>query len=422
MANKTTINKTVIDFIIGMPPITTVTENPIHTVQSNAALMNTMPQATIYPGVPDFTAGIDLFKRVSAFKAGGNDAANSNSINYLPMLESHNYTLDDTIHRNGLRIAYIADNFPTDTFTNEYGENFLQKFTDVASEGAASISQMFGARDIRQVGSKLAEQAKAQGGKVGKLGEMAQKAAGYVSDLGSTLFGATGSRMANMIGSLAAGSRIDFPMVWKTSAFQPSYSMTIRLYNPNPASEQTTKKYIIGPIAALMLLGIPISQDDSTYSWPFLHRVVSPGIYDLDPAYIQNITVIKGGDQQQISYRQRLSIVDVRMDFGSLFSSMLASRGNSSKTRPTLRKYLASMQDEKSVYTLTSSSNSQNDFNAINSNLQETSRNLQGPAVSTSVLDSDPPDTPSDRVSAQIKNVADELEALIPDGFRISTS
>jgi hypothetical protein len=316
-----------------------------------------------------------------------------------------------------LKLAYIADNFPTDTFTNEYGENFLQKFTDVASEGAASIAQMFGARDVRQVGRDIAQRAKDKGGSVGKIGEMAQKAGGYISDLGNTLFGAAGGRMASMVGSLAAGGRIDFPMVWKTSAFQPSYTMTVRLYNPNPANVESTKKYIVGPIAALMLLGIPISQDSSTYSWPFLHRVWSPGIYDLDPAYIQNITIIKGGDQQQISYRQSLSIVDVRIDFGSLFSSMLASREKTSKTRPTLRKYLAGMTDNKEVYSITGGDTSIK----LNSESNRFSRNLQGPTQDTSALDADTPSTPSDRISDRIKDIADALEDLIPDGFRIST-
>ena len=422
MAKKETVNKTKIDFIIGLPPITNITGSSAHTAMSQVALLDTMPQAIIYPGTPSFKAGIDLFKRIPAFRSGSEaDPENPNNYYYLPLLEDHGFTLDTKIHSRGLKVAYIADNFPTDTFTNEYGENFLQKFTDIASEGAASISQMFGARDIREVGSMLAQRAKDKGGAMGTVGDMAQKAGSYIEDLGSTLFGATGSRMASMIGSLAAGSRIDFPMVWKTSSFQPSYTMTVRLYNPNPGNVASTRKYIVGPIAAIMLLGIPISVDSSTYSWPFLHRVRSPGIYDLDPAYIQNITVVKGGDQQQISYRQSLSIVDVRIDFGSLFSSMLASRDTTTKTRPTLRKYLASMEDDsKPVYQLTSVEDT-GSLKSLNSEVGET-RNLQGPEESTSVLDSDPPETPSDRVSQQIKNVANELEALIPDGFKISTS
>jgi hypothetical protein len=120
--------------------------------------------------------------------------------------------------------------------------------------------------------------------------------------------------------------------------------MTIRLYNPNPRSVADTKKYIVGPIVALMLLAVPITQDGSTFSWPFFHRIMSPGIYDLNPGFISNITVIKGGDQQQISQQQHLGIVDVRIDVGSLFSTMVSGKTSlSQKTRPTVKKYMNAM-------------------------------------------------------------------------------
>jgi hypothetical protein len=125
--------------------------------------------------------------------------------------------------------------------------------------------------------------------------------------------------------------------------------MTIRLYNPNPQSDIATDKYIIGPIAALMLLGTPISDDGATYNWPFLHKVRATGIYDLDPAYIGGITIIKGGDQQSIAYNQRLGMVDVRIDFGSLYNTMVASN-SANPARPTLKKYLNVMRGARTIY------------------------------------------------------------------------
>jgi hypothetical protein len=99
-----------------------------------------------------------------------------------------------------------------------------------------------------------------------------------------------------------------------------------------------------------MLLATPLSDDGNTYSWPFIHRIEAPGIYDLDPAYISNITIIKGGDQQQIGQNQALSMVDVRIDFGSLFSSMLATNQPVAKSRPTLKKYLQGMETTKEAF------------------------------------------------------------------------
>ena len=69
-----TFNKlTKMDFIIGMPPITTRTGDPIHTQRSAEALKNMMPVATIYPGIPSFEFGIDLFNRVDTFYDGSHN-------------------------------------------------------------------------------------------------------------------------------------------------------------------------------------------------------------------------------------------------------------------------------------------------------------------------------------------------------------
>jgi hypothetical protein len=232
--------------------------------------------------------------------------------------------------------------------------------------------------------------------------------------------------MGKMIGSLAAGSRIDFPMVWKSSSFQPSYTMTVRLYNPDPTSKSMTKKYIIGPIAAIMLLGIPISEDGSTYSWPYLHRVDSPGIYELDPAYIQNITIIKGGDQQQIAYNQRLGIVDVRIDFGSLFSSMLASNKRTTKTRPTLRKYLRSMENHTNAWTTTGGSLKNkaavSQQKPVEPVIKGPGRNQAAFTQSVSILDAASPEEPPDRVTQAVKDIGNAIIDQIPKGIKISTS
>jgi len=206
--------------------------------------------------------------------------------------------------------------------------------TNLGGETAATIMQMTGSRDLGEATDKFAGMLKGFGG----YGETAGNILEGIKNTASSAIKSKAPGMS-VLSSMAAGCRIDFPMVWKSSGFVPSYTMTVRLYNPNPADPKSTKKYIAGPLAAIMLLGIPLSKDGAAYSWPFIHRISSPGIYDLDPAFISNITVIKGGDQQQIAYNQRMGIVDVRIDFGSLYSSMLAAKGLS-RTRPTLEKYL----------------------------------------------------------------------------------
>ena len=330
--------KTSIDFIPGMPP-----DQPIDDVikgQTNTVMRNSMPIAKIYPGIPSFTEGTSLFKRKDFFST----TDEKSQLSYTKLLADHGFSLKSDIHNNCLTVAYLADSFPSDSFTNEYGENFLQGITDVASTAASSIAQMFGKRTATEALGSITDSLQGHELLSGAI-DAAKSGGGKVKDILSSLPIVGGG--VNAINAMVAGSRLDFPMIWKSSAFQPSYTMTIRLYNPNPGSQASTEKYIAGPLAAIMLLGMPISTDGNTFSWPFIHRISSPGIYDLDPAFISNITVIKGGDQQQIAYTQRLGIVDVRIDFGSLFNSLLVTK-NTGKTRPTLKKYLDTISGKDS--------------------------------------------------------------------------
>jgi len=321
--------------IIGLPPWNLE-------AKTNSMMLNAMPIATIHPSVPAFQEGLDLFILGDAWST------------YKQLLNSHGFDVNSGTKY--IKVAFLADSFPTDTFQNEYGENFLQKMTDVASQGAADISQFLGAKSLSGAFGKVKDSLRSKGVVAKGIAEGMEMGAAAGRDLMGALQTISGgggiARGVNLVDRLAAGARIDFPQVWKTSSFTPSYTMTVRLYNPAPGSDEATNKYIIGPIAALMLLGTPISEDGATYSWPFLHRVKSAGIYDLDPAFIGGITIVKGGDQQSIAYNQRLAMVDVRIDFGSLYNTMVASN-SANPARPTLKKYLNSMKQQKPIFNRT---------------------------------------------------------------------
>lgn len=317
--------------VIGLPPWNLIN-------RTNEIMLSSIPVAEIFPSKPIFTRGLDLFTRGDDFTR------------YQNLLRKVGYSVPDPSAKK-IKVAFIADSFPTDTFQNEYGENFLQKFTDVASEGASSIAQFLGARSASQAIRNLAGNLQG-GGKISKgAGNILSGAASAFGQLkeaiGEVSPGA--KRAINLVDRLATGARIDFPQVWKTSSYQPSYTMTVRLYNPQPQNDEATRRYIVGPIAALMLCGIPISDDGSTYNYPFIHRIKAEGIYDLDPAFISSIAIVKGGDQQNISYNQRLAVVDVRIDFGSLYGTIVAGGSKIRSGRPTFEKYIDVMTNKRPV-------------------------------------------------------------------------
>jgi hypothetical protein len=391
-----------IDFIPGMPPDFSSTEGSgdMANAKTNQVLKDSMPIVHIEPGTPNFKLGADYFVMGRAFKQ------------YHDMLRNHGFELSSSIHNENLTLAYVADNFPTDTFANEYGENFFQSMTNIASEGAASLAQVMGVKSMSGMAGKLPGLVRQGiGGTAGDmLGGGLEKARDMAASIIAPLAGGKGLQLVD---KLMAGGRIDFPMLWKNSTFQPSYTMTIRLYNPNPASEEATEKYIIGPIAAILILGVPISEDTLSYNWPFIHKITSPGIYSLNPGFISNITVVKGGDQQQIAMNQKLALVDVRIDMGSLFNSMLVSRANPG--RPTVLSYIENLKQTKAVQPIS-------DVNGRVSEIDypPETRYLPG-SVSNTGIDEGGEVPISQRVSDRIKSVADSIINQIPGGFKIGT-
>jgi hypothetical protein len=326
---------------IGFPPSTYV---------SDAEIENSMPVLQITPQVPDGPSGPTLFQLV--------DASND----YQKMLGLLGYSVNLP-----LKVAFMADSLPTDSFTNDYTETFLQKMTDVASQGISQLMQMSGAKtfdqgvqNISSAISAIGEQSKGMIGKAfGAAGGAGATMANEIKSLQQSLKSAASSgggdaaflsQAADTMNKMMGGHRIDYPKVWGNSAYSATYSINVKLYNPRPGNSSYTDKYIIGPLAALLCLSIPTSSDGYSYNWPFFHKVEAQGFFVLNPAVITNITVIKGGDQQQLAFTKTLGMVDVRIDFASLYESMvLETSGDDGRTapiigRPTVLSYLKTLK------------------------------------------------------------------------------
>lgn len=326
--------------IFGLPPLENL-------YVSKHVVLETLPIAEITPCSPSFADGMTLFRAKEDWET------------YDKILSNLDYSVSHPI-----KVAFLADGFPTDSFNNEYGENFLQKFTDTASSAFGQMAQMAGEKNASDAVRKMSQEFSEIGGKTGgaigtilsTAGSAGSGAANSFDALKAALnnspsnsFNFLGKSM-NMLDKMLAGQRIDFPQVWSSSSFAPSYTMTIRLYNPVPGNASAISEFIIGPLAALLCLATPLTDDGHTYSWPLLQKVKCKGLFILDPAVITNITVIKGGDNQQIAWNQRLGIVDVRISFASLFNTMVVEKSGASITnRPTVSNYLNVLFEEKSA-------------------------------------------------------------------------
>lgn len=323
--------------IIGLPP------DGSFSVGNNLR-RNTMPIVEITPCIPD--SGKSPINIYSLQPARNAQKAEDN---FDAKLADLGYSVS-----NPIRFAFQADSMPTDSFSNEYGETFLNKIADVASEGIGELMQMTNTSTAMEAARKIGAGLKGMGSIGAAAGGLLETKANQLQEWVNKNKGGMGTTGAaaggvELVSKMLAGQRVDFPMIWKNSAFNPSYSITIKLFNPKPGDLDVTNQYIIGPIALILLLALPQSDESGeTYKWPYFHRIKSSGLFNIKAGAITNVSISKGGDQNTLAWNQRLSQVDIRIDFISLYNSLIVG-GKEDLDRPTLKSYLETLKAEEAL-------------------------------------------------------------------------
>ena len=302
---------------------------------SDFMIENSMPIIEIMPSKPTFVKGLTIF---TAGPAGEE---------YQEKLRGFGYEFPYNLKNIPMKVAFQADSFPSDSFSNDYGESFLAKAADVTSSGLAELKYMFGGRSARDTLGNIAGALKSGGGILSTaVSGMESAAKKFEATMGNMTKGhKTLQGLGRLAEDLLSGQRVDFPQVWKGSAFSPSYDLTVRLYNPNTKNDEYHKRFIVGPLVALLLLGVPVGgKTGKTYDYPYLIKGICDGLFELNPGFISGMSVVKGGDQMSISYNQRPSVIDVRLTMGGLYSVMTDGGGGYN-----LKSYIKRLEGKKSV-------------------------------------------------------------------------
>jgi hypothetical protein len=305
---------------------------PVELYFSNEVFESTIPVMFIVPGEGHFAAGLDLFTFSSLM-----DASYIQSGFREKMKTDFDLAIPPTI--SAIPIAFTPDSIPGIQLSNEYGASFLQNLTEVAAPTLGQIAQITGAgKGVKEfvttlpgmLGGALGETGKKYGE---KFGAMAGAALGHIEDLAAKGIGKAGGTGAErfahsageIVGAMLMGARVDFPKVWLGSSFSGPVSITVRLYNPNQASELSYFTRIINPLKILLALAAPLSSKDNIYTWPYIHQIYCHGLFFWKMAAIIGMNV-QPAPENQMSWNQRPSMVDVRIDFIPLHQIMLNRR------------------------------------------------------------------------------------------------
>lgn len=396
--------------VVGGPP-----ETGTGISQSNDLLRNSRLVLDVYPMKAKLQSGISLFTLEQDWETYKQILADCG---IAPPKNSGNY----------VRIACQADSFPNDTFQNDYGDHFLSNIMDFGANGFTQLAQMGGSRQggldtVNNIGNVFNQLGASDPdsflGKVAtSAGGAAKGAAGWSKDKIAQMKASgntTAASIANSMNLLLGGARIDFPMIWKNSTYNPTFSINVRLYNPHPAKETSTNMWIKAPLGALLALGLPIGlqegDDAFGYSWPLFCKVVCKGVFEIKAGAISSITVTKGGEQGSVSFNQRLGIVDVRIDFINLHNVMIAM-SSKIEERPTLKGYLNNIMDKENITTI-----EKGDSTMIRNITSAVSATQAASGAMQSKIGSDTTSPAPSRAPAANASTAASLATATPPGF-----
>jgi hypothetical protein len=318
--------------ILGMPLIPTESA-------SSSLFYNSLVVAEIIPCKPKFTPGYTLFELENKMKE------------YIEKLSGYNYTMSPS--QRGVLVCFQADNLPSENFSNEFGESFLSSGANVVSQGAQELVQLTGKTNLTEA---LRAGGKATG--TGIIGSALNTAANMAEGLRNGINGMS-SGMGTMVDALLGGARVDFPMVWKNSAYTTNYSFTIKLYNPSPGNDKANDYFIVGPLTALLVLALPQVATDSVthknlnlpmYNYPYFCQIDCKGLFKLEKAIITGVSVNKGVDNSA-AFNQRSGCVEVKIEVVNLYQHLVESN-SSSLAMPTLKTYIDNLRDKEDVLSI----------------------------------------------------------------------
>lgn len=305
-------------------------------------IKKTMPIVYIQPCIQSFAAGLELYTLDPG--EGWNK--------YKEYLKASGVEINSQM---GDRLKIIYNN--VSSLGESYSSNFSQSSLSSMMESTASqglqdiISIMGNGGGLEEVGKNAQ---KSENEFIKKLGDLGIAGLDKAKKGINSIDNARTRNIAQQLFNVAKDptARLDFPLMWRSSNYSASYNLNIRLYNPNPANNDQYGSLIVASLGALLGLCLPVAGEDNDdlYRWPFICKVEIPGLMRMDAAYVSNISVVKGGDVNDLSWNQkwiRPNLIDMQLTLSPLYNVMIMSKVNSaSKERPTLKKELEVMMGE----------------------------------------------------------------------------
>ena len=225
----------------------------------------------------------------------------------------------------GIPIISVMEGSFGESFNNSLGDSFLASAGNFVSDAQRDAMQLTGSTSFTDFAQKG----------LGQIGDLIPGIGGLFTGAGNVVKSIddrmkkeqaknnkTTSQLQTVLEVLNQGNKMDFPKVWKSSSMSQSYTLTTRLYCPDPNNNKSYVENIILPLIYLLVLALPRQDVSQSYKFPFYVQYTVPGNLNLY-GMITNLSVVKGGDSMQFSNTQRPYLVDVRLQIDQLYDVMV---------------------------------------------------------------------------------------------------
>lgn len=334
-----------LDEIMGMPPIAYTLGDPDYNNITVKKMLQSMIVIELHPALPTY-AGIsqdsmDLFRL--------NEQKGAEELQKILRVFNTNHLSSITQYNLPLKIAVMNDTSISENWGHEFGASMFEGAANIGSSTAQELRFVTGEQNIFSAMGRLGENLGGAFGGLAQnfmesgqaLGDRIGQGLHEYSEMGREIVTRGSGPLGSGLMQLASGSMVDFPQIWRGSSYTTSYAFTTKLYNPDPGNQESYIKYIIKPLAHLLAFMTPLSDSNFTFSYPLICKVKCPGLFGMEAAVIQNMSVIKGGANNDISFNQQPGEVEVRFEIASLYNTMI-SQGERDifEDRPTLDRYI----------------------------------------------------------------------------------
>jgi len=255
------------------------------------------------------------------------------------------YLLEQIASRSGLTkfknlqfpVKYVlqTDEF-TFSFSNSYGDTFLEQFNNILSGTARQLVYLTGrslTQNLGQLGDFLSQLQNSQNMLLSGLGRMINGVVEAGKELGSYIEGKAPPGMRTFFGQLNRGHKILFPKIWQGSSFSNSYSIRTTLYALSD-DEDEVERYVLVPLLILVLLATPKAVDKNSaitsssqyfYEYPFVFKGEIEGVREIQAGVITDLRISLGGDRSFYNIEKKYLAIDVEFTVMDVYDVMVST-------------------------------------------------------------------------------------------------